>query len=463
MKKLLLFFLVGVFLGGVAAVASAETISATSQTVPPVVTYYIDYNGRTYGTSGPDACAKFGGSPYNAMSAQPYSYPTTNTVNVGTCVKAPYEHFVKAATGCQSPAVISGTSCVVQYACPSGQNWTLTGTSCTRPDCPSGATRQSDGTCSAPCTAGETKEISYFSGKWAVCAKEQASCLTGTLNLLTSYCDGRCLYSLPDAILEAPANASATVDNPQPVYIRKTGTATGASCSSATPTDAGSPPAIPQKKPPCAAGEGVLTSSSGAVKCVPSSTPGNEPKVSKSTKTESFGDGSTRTTETTRTTDPASGSTSENTKTTNTPNSSGGQGQAGPVGSNEGTTDTSRKESGKDKESEDDADCDPREKMCGNPGTEGLYEKKGKTVAESFGDFTSKVKGSPIGSASTGFFNVSTPGGGCPGWSVNVPFLNVTLDGAAFFCNSTIINAMQGAGAVLLALASYIAFTWAFL
>lgn len=48
--------------------------------------------------------------------------------------------------------------------CPSGQNWTLSGASCVRPDCPSGSVRQSDGTCSNPCAAlsGQPVSSGYY-------------------------------------------------------------------------------------------------------------------------------------------------------------------------------------------------------------------------------------------------------------------------------------------------------------
>lgn len=46
----------------------------------------------------------------------------------------------------------------VGYSCPEGQNWTLSGTQCTRPDCVSGETRNpSTGVCESPCKAGQTR------------------------------------------------------------------------------------------------------------------------------------------------------------------------------------------------------------------------------------------------------------------------------------------------------------------
>lgn len=44
-------------------------------------------------------------------------------------------------------------TCLTGYRCPSGQNWTLSGNQCTRPDCPYG--RKADGTCNACPAAGQ--------------------------------------------------------------------------------------------------------------------------------------------------------------------------------------------------------------------------------------------------------------------------------------------------------------------
>lgn len=362
-------------------------------------------------------------------------------------------------------------STVTGKTCPANQNWTLSGGFCTRPDCVAPQIRQSDGTCTTTCVAGQTKEVSYFSGKWAVCDKQSAGCLTGTLSVPSTYCDGKCVYSLADSINSAPAVAGATVDKPSPVYVYKNGTNTGQTCTVADNTSAPAPPTIPQKAPPCAPGEGVLTSSSGTVKCVPSATPGNTPTVSTKTKVDTFSDGSKKTTTTTTTTDPVSGSTNTS-DSVNTTGAGGGStpGQAGTPGSSSSNSDASNtkgtaNEPGQ-KDQKGDCQIEPDAPHCRefkSPGTDGLYQKKEKTMDSVFSTFSSTVKGSSLGSAASGFFNVSSPSGSCPNWSLTVPFLNVQLDGASFFCSGSILAAMDGAGAVLLALATYIAFTWAFL
>jgi len=107
---------------------------------------------------------------------------------------------------------------------------------------------------------------------------------------------------------------------------------TGASCTS---DDVGEPtnkPTVPTHSPKCLPGEGVLTSSSGRVMCVPEGTPSNAPVVTTSTKKETFQDGSTKTTDTTYTKDPGTGVQDTNQTTTTTGKTSGGAGTAGPVG-----------------------------------------------------------------------------------------------------------------------------------
>lgn len=190
--------------------------------------------------------------------------------------------------------------------------------------------------------------------------------------------------------------------------------------------------------------------------CLPSGTPNTStPKVESSKKTETFPDSSTKTTETTKTTDPNTGATA----TTTTSTSTGGQsGTAGTSSSTENGTGVDG-----DGDGDGDGDCDPTLNFCGGPATDKLYTKKEKTMESVFSEFKSTVSGSGVGQATTSFFNVSTPGGSCPGWSVQVPYLNVTLSGADIFCGGAILAALQGAGAVMLALATYIAFTWAFL
>lgn len=165
-------------------------------------------------------------------------------------------------------------------------------------------------------------------------------------------------------------------------------TAEGGAFSGATCTEGEALPTkepVPNKAPPCGASEGVMTSSSGTVACVPEGTPtARKPEVEKKQKTETFPDGTQKTTETTQTTDPATGASGTTTKTTST------GGQSGSAG----TTTTSESSSGKDANGDGmgdsgsgsgsgdgDGNCEGSD--CGDgegwPSTDELYKKKDKT------------------------------------------------------------------------------------
>ena len=121
---------------------------------------------------------------------------------------------------------------------------------------------------------------------------------------------------------------------------------TGQSCSGATPPRTATDSGTPANKPACAPDQGVLTSSSGNVACVPAGTPQfpnetpapRKPAVSKEKEVESFPDGSTKTTETTKTCDPATGACETTKSTTNTAASNGMAGQAGTPGTTNSST-----------------------------------------------------------------------------------------------------------------------------
>lgn len=333
------------------------------------------------------------------------------------------------------------------YICPSGQNWTLNGSICTRPDCVAPATRQPDGTCGSPCLAKK--------GQWSegyVDTAVNAAAPTG------SFCKGSC--EVTRTLQIGPEMLVGKGKEWWPMSE----TYTGNSCSGAdTATDfqnADKAPPKPQKDAPCATGEGVMTSSSGKVSCVPPGNPdASTPTVKKETKTDTFPDGTTKTTTTTTTTDPNTGATAQTVSSTSTGGQSGTAGTTTSK-SNSGGTDANGDGNG---DGDGDGDCDPTLNFCGGPATEGIYTKKEKTFSSVLDQFQNTVKGSSIGSATTQFFNVNTPSGGCPGWVVTVPYINYTISGAEVFCNGSLLSVLHGAGAVMLALATYIAFTWAFL
>lgn len=261
--------------------------------------------------------------------------------------------------------------------CPTGQNWTLEGANCTRPDCPSGEVLDSSGVCSDKCkaVAGQT------STAWMSAAVGSPS-LEGQ-----QYCDNGC-----SAGVNASPTGTAYV-NGKIRLQRYEIVQLGFTCSSG-PSLPGSvspdkTPPEPPKKPPCAATEGVLTSSAGTVACVPPGTPSAEaPAVTKTKNTEAFPDGSTKTTETTTTRDKQTGAEDKTTTTTSTPNSSGGQGQAGPVGTST-TQGSSSSTTGGDPTKPGDSDfCakNPNLQICKGGMSEEATQKKVQEAAEKIRD-----------------------------------------------------------------------------
>jgi hypothetical protein len=126
----------------------------------------------------------------------------------------------------------------------------------------------------------------------------------------------------------------------------------GYSCASGLPsTPAVSPPdktpVEPPKKTPCASGEGVLTSSTGSVNCVPSGVPGAAtPVVTNSKDVQVHPDGSKKTTETITTRDPQTGAESKDQNITVTPKPDGTPGTAGIPGTTNGKTEQSANNGG---------------------------------------------------------------------------------------------------------------------
>ena len=325
--RALAFLAVGLLLGGVSVYSIAETIPA--QGVPAVYQWRAwEYSTSTYiyGTPGTEAQKLASPDfdylcPRHMQGTRQWNGQTGGSGYTRYCYYNGGYEIITLVYRCESGANPNKGYCGL--GCPNS-SWTLSGATCTRPDCVAPNVRDpADGICKPPaCPTGQTKSITQFSGKWAVCSKQQASCLTGTLNTNSTWCDGSCEYSMSDAVNQGWADSGSSVDNPKPVYWTKTGTSTGVKCSQPTNNDPGAPPVVPQKAPPCAAGEGVLTTSTGTVKCVPEATPGNPPKTS-STKTTQETETDLKETTCTNTTDPVSGAVNKNCTTVTTPKAPG--------------------------------------------------------------------------------------------------------------------------------------------
>lgn len=210
-----------------------------------------------------------------------------------------------------------GTVAPLGMTCPNGG--TLSGNTCVH-SCPPGQIENPDGTCVSECTQRSQAAPTYAWFKSSV----------GGPSVEGSYCDGRCMVGLN------PAATGTAYNNGKEKIQRYEVVVTAAPCTSANiPTAApqGSQPPEPPKRPLCDANEGVLTSTSGTIACVPAGTPtASVPEIRKFKTTDQFPDGSTKITETTLTKDPVSQVQDTKQVITNTPASGGGQGQAGPVG-----------------------------------------------------------------------------------------------------------------------------------
>ncbi|TXH57759.1 MAG: hypothetical protein E6Q97_03855 [Desulfurellales bacterium] len=309
----------GLVLGGFATYASAETIAATS-TLEPVK---WKVSGASYYDDPAASCsASWSGSFVVVVD---WSAVNCRKDFSGTVITMGQSH-AHCPVGSISPNGCTGT---VLYTCPAGQNWTLSGANCTRPDCVAPEVRQSDGTCAAPpCSAGMTSSASRFVGTFAT--GSGTSVYGVATPVPSSLCDGTCSGSVQSV---TSCNAGTAVQG-TPVECTYSITLNGSTCSGGN----GSAPVDPlpiAPNPPCSAGQGVISNTGGKVVCV---NQGSEfqgatypPKENKTTSTKTFSDGSTQTTNNIQTC-TGEGACSTSTTVVNTAATGGGVGQAGPIG-----------------------------------------------------------------------------------------------------------------------------------
>lgn len=161
MKKFLLFFFC--FIGF--SSSFAETISATLGA--PV--FYGDYSAVQYQTVDA-ACSG------SLSDVQIYlGYPVGSLTYCGF-EEVDVNYFLcKAVDEVTDPVIWDYATCRVSderainvygmqgtYVCPLNQNWTLSGSLCTRPDCLTGQVRLSDGTCSKDCSSKKGQTFTGF-------------------------------------------------------------------------------------------------------------------------------------------------------------------------------------------------------------------------------------------------------------------------------------------------------------
>lgn len=310
--RLTLYFLLGFVLSGFAVSAFAETYAQ-------VAMFRSSSGGGGYIYADPLEACKAG-------------LPDTESVTLpgvlsGRCWKT------SGRTGeLYIIGSISGT-----YMCPGGG--TKSGTSCLNaPDCSVGTTRDAaTGLCVAntcpsagtgtgrmsPTSSPSTNPDLANSYAWvdpAVTAKAYGA--GGT------FCSGGCAVAFQSALCILPV-----ADNYNCAVLNTS--YTGATCSTSGP-----PSVVPggtadtPKPPPCDPGQSIIQMG-GKLACLPSGQSPDTPKVTKSSSTKTYPDGSTKVTTTTQTCNGAgacsSTTTVTNTTATSGPNA-GGAGQAGDPG-----------------------------------------------------------------------------------------------------------------------------------
>lgn len=442
----LLYLVFGLLLGAVFTFAHAET--------KPAVTGYHYGMPQDASTNYLTACQAQAQRWYVSTGSTPgYSMEATIT--------APDLCRVRRIQQSELPnwwaysVVYNGIAPTAVATCPVGQNWTLQGSNCVRPDCVAPQVLDpADGVCKAPPNPCSAKAGDRIEG-WA----EKGSGYSG------SKCIGGCSYDQSYLI---------DLSNPQDERVAKDGkiwgmvaqVGTGQACSAGSggtvPEDSQPKPKDNPKKPPCAAGEGVIGTTTGKVLCLPEGTPEvRKPVVGVEKKAEIFADGSKKETATTTTRDPVTNNKDVSVNVTVTAGPTGGT-QAGPVGTSSSTGQSSG--SGANGNGEGGGgDCDPSLQFCGGPSFEGIYQKKEKTFSSVLNTFQTELNAAPVVTGANAFFTATVPSGSCPNWVVNVPILNITLDISQHFCTSAAVSMMQLIGTIVLAGVSFIAFRWAIL
>jgi len=309
--RLILYFVLGLAFGGVVTLAHAETIAATATAKTATVPPWLE---RTYGWMGTSPTAICGaiitGGAATIDSNGNYTC-TKNGTEYGTIWKA--GTYWNNTARCWNPDPGKEVACTgYTYTCPDA-SWTLNGTNCTRAD---------------TCVAADLGAAYY---KLPISSPDGSG----------TYCESGCEVSLAGVVpLNGDPDPPPTYDDGVSIwkwYVKSRGT-TKCTASNAAPGPITGSPTDPVKSPPCASGEGVLTSSTGKVYCVPASTSTTKPIVNSSSKTDTYDDGSTTTTNITQTCTGA-GACSTTTTTTNTSATGGGTGKAGTPGTTTSTKD----------------------------------------------------------------------------------------------------------------------------
>lgn len=508
--RLVLYFLVGVMLSAVTVLSYAETQPATSEvgwwdggsvaskfsTASAVCAYVASVDNRKpwYNVQ-----VRFSDATHGMCTGQTYYYGGGAIFN----------------TIWDFQAVVATTV----LSCPTGQNWTLSGTNCTRPDCTADQERDSSGICiakcvspavrnasgicvvpskvcysivvtpsgscakSGPCTDGEVAGLTF---NQPICADAKldpaAGCPPGGI-VVGKFADGKpiCLSPPPSdaACTEAGGTVAGTIGTTS--VCSKAINPLCADGSASIGTANGSP--VCQDTCPAGSATGTLN---GVTSCWPVgkiNTAGSQSKGGSSTTTTPPGGGAATTTtvdsSTTCTTDGGCTTTSVSTTNGSSTTTTTQQSQTdfcakNPTDKNCASGTTATKEDHCASHPTDKgcqviapATCNPKVEYCGDGKSTGLYDKQVETpvdsLAAAFRGFRDELMAMPFATAMTGFFSVTIPVGACPAWSATIPYFNKGLDLRPYFCTPEAENMMKVAGAVLLAVAAFGAYKWAVL
>lgn len=338
---------------------------------------------------------------------------------------------------CQNGSTMAfGKSLRTGYTCPTGQNWTVSGSNCTRPDCTGSEVRNpSTGVCEVPpCTSkGQAASGLFLMG----------SSPYATFKAVT--CTGGCL-----AVFSGTAPAKYAMVGGQRMYYAQgafdfMGNGSGDTCTpgaEAPATPASSPNLGPQS---CAPGQ-IEGEVNGVFQCW-------NTKEEANTATEKAAkEASTPSTE--KTTSTTTVNNDNSTTTTTTTNHAGG-----------GTTTTTKTcdQSGSNCSTTTEKAGFPEGGLGGGAAALGtLYtEDTSKTFAGSINNFRTAWGNAPIVAASGNFFRVGQLQGSCSGMSSTFNLLgqSVTIDLSPHFCADS-FNTLPSYVAIGLLLAASAAAFW---
>lgn len=318
--RLALYFVVGLLLGGVSVLSYAETIPATQNSIG-AATSPTGYSMQPGGAcSTPADCwskartstnpaydyvryaAGFGGIDYYDGSF--YLVCQNSSGSTSRCVPVSITCPSGSSKVTTSGDALGGTYCrstTPSYSCPTGQNWTLSGQTCTRPDCVSPEVRDpATGTCKPPPCPAAGSVVGTSASKYGGSGSSNGGLI---------------------CISQCKVQASACAGNGTSYGCVGPFVATGESCTSQT-SPAPVPPEDPRTK--CIEKGMAYGTVNGVVVCT---APSQTSQQSSSTQTTTNKDPATNTTTTTTTNQQTSTSCDGDncTTTTTTTNASTGQ------------------------------------------------------------------------------------------------------------------------------------------